>query len=143
MKILKLIGHPITVLCLFLLLLISGESFGGFYMVYILLGLTGFAPHAVLATAAVAFLVAGYNVPKGQYYVAKPILYILSIGLMLYALVTFFKDSKGYNDSTFDQGVPIASFILFGFCAMCNLCQSTYIIWKMRGKEKDRYKLSA
>lgn len=143
MKFLKIIGHPITVLSVFLLLLISGEGFGGFYLVYILLGLTGLAPHAVLALAAVAFLVAGFNIPRGSFFIAKPILYIASIGIMIWALFTFFKDSKGYNDGTFEQGVPLSTFILFGLCAITNVCFSVVTVIRSAGKTNDHLKLSA
>lgn len=143
MKILRIVGHPITVLCMFLLLLISGEGFGGFYLIYVLLGLTGLASHSVLAVAAIAFLVAGYNIPKGNFLIAKPILYIVAVVIMNWALFTFFRDSKGYNDSTFEQGVPMTTFVLFGLCAFCNICLAVAAIVRISGKGKDQYKLSA
>ncbi len=134
MKLIKIIGHPILVLSIFLLLLISGESFGGFYLLYICLGLPHGVPHAIIAVAAVASMVVGFNIQKKQPGLIKPLLYLFGIGLMLLALITFFSDSKGYNDGTFRQTAPLISFGIFGLCVLCNVILSVWLFVQSPGK---------
>jgi len=121
MKLIKILGHPVSVISMFLLLLISGESFGGFYLLYICLGLPYGVPHAMIAIGALAAMLIGYNFNRNQFTFFKPLLYLISITLMLLALITFFSDSKGYNDATFNQTVPLISFSIFGLCVLCNI----------------------
>lgn len=135
MKIIKVIGHPVLVMSLFLLLLISGESFGGFYVIYLLLGLPHGVPDAIVGIAGLGAMLAGYKVYRSRYHPLKPLLYIAANGIMIWSLVLFFQSSKGYNDPTFHQTVPILSFCLFGLCVLCNLVLSVIILL---GKGFDR-----
>lgn len=124
MKIIKVVGHPVMVMSLFLLLLISGESFGGFYVLYILLGLPHGVPHALLAVLGIGVMLTGYKIYQGQTHPLKSLLYLAGNGLMFFALLTFFAASKGYNDPTFHQPAPLISFLLFGLCTLCNVTLS-------------------
>jgi hypothetical protein len=137
MKLIKLIGHPVTVVCMFCLLLISGKSIGGFYLLYILLGLPHGALHAILAVTGITLMVTGYKLPNQSAKILKPVLYFLSLALMVVALTTFFANSKGYNDSTFHQTVPLGTFVLFGVCVLCNLfLAASYFVPGNRSKDK-------
>lgn len=49
MKMIKLFTHPVVIIIAFLLILINGEHLGGFYLLYILLGLPHGAVHSLLA----------------------------------------------------------------------------------------------
>ena len=55
MKMIKLFTHPVVIIIAFLLILISGEHLGGFYLLYILLGLSHGAVHSLLAIDGMAY----------------------------------------------------------------------------------------
>lgn len=143
MKLIKIIGHPVLVMSMFLLLIISGESFGGFYLIFLLLGLPHGVPHALIAIGGLATMLAGYKVYRKEFNPIKPLLYILGNTLMIFALVTFFQDSKGYNDGTFHQGVPLVSFILFGLCVLFNLVVSFTLFGKAVKKSDKNLKVAS
>ena len=64
MKIIKWIGHPVIVICTFLLLITEGENFGGFYVLYLILALPHGALYAILASIGIASIVLGFNIQK-------------------------------------------------------------------------------
>jgi Na+/melibiose symporter-like transporter len=130
MNLIKIIGHPIAVMSMYLLLIISGQSFGGFYLLYILLGLPHGVPDAILAVTGLGLMLLGYKLFRKRYNPVKPLLYTVSIAVMIYSLVVFFRLSKGYNDPTFHQTVPLISFALFGVCVSCNLFLSAALFVK-------------
>ena len=49
MKKIKIITHPVTLILCFFLILISGEHLGGFYLLYILLGLLFASPFNIFS----------------------------------------------------------------------------------------------
>ena len=128
MKFIKLIGHPVLVISLFLLLLISGESFGGFYATYILMGLPAGVPDTIFAVLGIGLMVIGYNVHLKKYAFLKPVLYVAGIVLMIISLILFFKITKGYNNQTFHQLVPLISFALYGISVLCNIVHSIRLL---------------
>lgn len=136
MKIINIIGHPVLVMSMFLLIMISGEHFGGFYLIYILMGLAGGAPHAIIALAGLSLVFIGYKVYRAKPHLIKPILYILGIAVMILALVLFFEGSNGYNDGTFYQTVPIITLLLFGLASLCFMIHSFWLAAKII-KSKD------
>ena len=138
MKLLKIIGHPVFVMCVFLLILISGESLGGFYLLYILLGILHGAPHALLAVIGLCMLFIGYKFWSTKSAIIKPCLYILGIAVMVLALVVFFERSKGYNDGTFSQTIPIISLVVFSLCAFCCLINSFIMLTRGLKNKQDR-----
>lgn len=137
MKLIKIVGHPVLVMCFFLLLLISGEGFGGFYLIYLLIGLPHGVPHALLALAGLGAMFTGYKIYRKQSHVIKPLLYLLGSGLMVSALVAFFTASKGYNDPTFHQAVPLVTFILFGVCVASNAWLSVGLLLGKQENQND------
>ena len=141
MKILKIAGHPVLVMSVFLLLLISGESFGGFYVLYILLGLPHGVPDALLAVGGLAVMLLGYKIYRKQFSPIKPLLYLAGNALMIYSLFVFFRMSKGYNDATFHQTVPFISFVLYGLCVLCNLFYSI-ILFLNKNTPKNSHPLN-
>lgn len=143
MKIIKIIGHPVLVMSLFLLLLISGEAFGGFYVIYVLLGLSHGVPHALLATGGLGCMLTGYKIYRRQIHPIKPALYVIGNALMILALVTFFSASKGYNDPTFHQTIPLTSFILFGLCMLCNLILSGNLFIRGMNQKDNNLKVAS
>lgn len=124
MKLMKIFGHPVSVTCVYLFLLISGESFGGFYALYILLGLFNGEPDAIVSMLGLITMLLGYSVYRQRFHPIKPGLYLLGDALMLLGLFLFFQITKDYNDATFQQAVPLFTFVLFGICVLCNILLS-------------------
>lgn len=62
MKTIKFIGHPISLMIIFMLLIIEGDHFGGFYLLYILMALPHAAGYALLAVAGIASLLLGFKI---------------------------------------------------------------------------------
>ncbi len=61
MRILKIITHPYIVIISFFAILISGEGFGGFYLLYLLLALPYGGIHSLLALIGIVLLLVNYN----------------------------------------------------------------------------------
>ncbi len=121
MKTIKIISHPITLISCFLLVLISGQHLGGFYLLYILLGLPHGAIHSILAIAGIAIILfSNYKYKREFNYLIEPILNMAGVSMLSFSLLVFFvNDEERYNYSTFDQTVPVISLILFGIVALC------------------------
>ena len=143
MKLIKIIGHPVLVMSMFLLLLISGESFGGFYLLFLLLGLPHGVPHAVFALIGLIAMFTGYKIYRKQFNPLKPLLYVIGNALMICALITFFADSKGYTYSTFHQSVPLISFSIFGLCVFFNLLSSVLLVVKRTNKDDEHLRVAS
>lgn len=124
MKLFSILSHPLTLIFCFSIILISGESWGGPYLEYVLLGLHGHVLHSYLALAGIAVVFLSYAKYKAGGYPISLILNVLGLGLMLYALMVFFIRSHGYNAATFHQFIPVASIILFGLVALLFLVRS-------------------
>ncbi len=97
---------------------------------YLLLGLPHGVPHAIIAVAGLGAMFIGYKIYRKQLSPVKPLLYLAGNALMIFALFTFFGASKGYNDGTFRQTVPLVSFVLFGVCVLCNVLFSVLLFSK-------------
>ena len=137
MKLIKICGHPVLVMSLYLLLLISGRSFGGFYAVYILMGLMGGTTDSILSLIGLGIMLLGYKLFRKQYHPIKSLLYILGNAVMIYGLVTFFRITKGYNDGTFEQTIPLISFTIYGVSVFCNLLLSVYLFFSKGTQGKN------
>lgn len=119
MKTINILTHPVLVLSLFCLTLISGESFGGFYLVYILMALPHGGIHAVFALIGAGLILFSYGRYKRQSkYFIDPLLNILGVFSLYASLFVFFINSWSYNDQTFEQTVPVISFALFGVISL-------------------------
>jgi hypothetical protein len=128
MKIIKIIGHPVSVMCMYLLLIISGKSFGGFYVLFIFLGLPHGVPDAIVSTVGLGIMLLGYKVYRKKFHLIKPALYLLGDAVMIAGLVLFFQVAKDYSNATFQQAVPRFSFALFGLCVVCNILLAGLLI---------------
>ena len=129
MKLLYIIGHPLTMVIVFSMVVISGEATGGLYAMYILLGIPFGVLHAWIALAAIISMLLGYYNFRSRMMLLKPLLYLFSCGMMLLALLLFFENSKGYNDATFRQTVPLISFVVFGICMISCVLYSLRILF--------------
>lgn len=139
MKFIKIFGHPVLVMSLFLLLLISGRSFGGFYAIYILMGLLVGSIDSIVSLVGLGIMLLGYKLFRSHYHPVKSLLYIIGNSVMIFALVTFFKITKGYNDGTFEQTIPLISFGIYGVSVLCNLLLSVNLFFSkgIRGNDNS------
>ncbi len=133
MKILTIITHPVLVLCLFYLIMVSGEHLGGPYALYILLAIPHGGIHSILALLGTGLILLSYGKFHRQHkFISEPLLNIAGVGCLLASLYTFFSRGKGYNDGTFEQTVPLVSLALFGLAAIGFLLYS--MIGYVKGK---------
>ena len=134
MKAIKIVGHPILVVSLFLLVIIEGVHFGGFYVLYLLFGLTYAAPFALTAVGGIALMVLTLNLSIQKRPVLKPILYVVGWLMLLLSYAMFFNDGKNNHRETFETTVPIISFLLFGISSLCFLINMLQMIVNNNGK---------
>lgn len=116
MKALKVLTHPLSLVICFLLIMISGEHLGGFYLLYLLLALPHGSLYSLLGiSGALILLVNYYGMKKvlSRYFFI--FINIAGSFLLAWSLYTFFKNDTGhYNYGTFSQAVPIITLTLFG-----------------------------
>lgn len=93
--------------------MISGENFGGIYLIYLLFALPHGAIHAILALIGISVLiVSNEKLRTGR---IGPILNLAgALCLFLSLFFFFYNDKQGYNSATFEQTVPQLSLGLFG-----------------------------
>ena len=115
MKFIQFITHPLFLITHFLLIIISGESFGGFYCFYLALALPYGGVHTILAMLGMCILIFSYAKYKNNFnYQIEPILNISGAVLLISSLFSFFyNDVDHYNYRTFYETVPLVILILF------------------------------
>ncbi|HEX8333452.1 MAG TPA: hypothetical protein VF622_12560 [Segetibacter sp.] len=122
MKMFKILSHPYTLIFSFLFILISGEHLGGFYALYIFLGLLPGAIHSILGFFGVLILVVSYHLPRTTKVFVKQCLNVVGTGLLFTSIYLFFKnDTAHYNWGTFEESVPVFTLVLFGLLGLCFL----------------------
>jgi len=122
MKAIKLIGHPVILISIFLLLVIEGDAFGGIYLLYLLLALPHGAPYAIIALLGLIGVFIGYKVPGDKCYPTKLVMRFVGLVFMLLSLILFF--AKGNKNATFEEPIPLLSFVLFATSALCFLTRT-------------------
>lgn len=120
MKVFKFLSHPYTLIICFLMILISGEHLGGFYILYILLALPHGGIHAILALAGIGILLASYyKFNRRKTYRIAFFLNIAGLALLFLSIyLFFFNDKQHYNWGTFEQTVPLISLFFTGLIAI-------------------------
>ena len=122
MKIFKILSHPYTLIFSFLFILISGEHLGGFYALYIFLGLLPGAIHSLLGFFGMLILVVSYQLPRTTRAYVKQALNVIGAAMMYLSIYLFFKnDTSRYNWGTFEEDVPVFTLVLFGLLSFCFL----------------------
>ena len=138
MKIVNVIGHPVSVMSMYLLLMISGEKMGGFYALFVFMRLFHGMPDAIVSALGLGAMLLGYKICRNHYQPIKTGLYLLGSGVMMIGLVMFFETTDGYNSPTFHQGVPLFTFALFGLFVLCNTWLALMLFFQnMPGEEKN------
>ena len=122
MKVIKLFGHPVMTICLFLVILISGESIGGVYLFYLLLALPHGLIHSILAIMGIILLLVSYTSIKNVGNLAKTYINITGIFLLGFSIFSFFyNDKEHYNYGSFNSTPFWITFSLFAISALCLL----------------------
>jgi len=125
MKLFKILSHPYTLIISFLFILISGQHLGGFYALYILLGLTQGVLHSVLGFFGIVVLLISYHIASKQKSYLQHGLNILGVAMLFASIFYFFKnDTQRYNWGTFEEGLPLFTIVFTGFIAICFLIGS-------------------
>jgi hypothetical protein len=108
MKKAKFIFHPYTLITSFLLILISGEHIGGFYALYILLGLPHGAIHSIIGIIGIVILILTRKKYKDLkvYHITYFANLVGALLLILSLFLFFCRDKSNYNMATFHQTVP-------------------------------------
>ncbi|MCW3074585.1 MAG: hypothetical protein JWP69_1654 [Flaviaesturariibacter sp.] len=124
MKALNFFGHPIFLSISFLLLLISGEAFGGPYLLYLILGTSHGAFYSLTGLAGILFTVASLKASKDG---VTTILVLVGVLLMTVSLYLFFTGERlHYNRASFEQTLPVLSFGLFALSVLCTLIKTVF-----------------
>ena len=115
MKMIKLFTHPVVIIIAFLLILINGEHLGGFYLLYILLGLPHGAVHSLLAIVGIGLLFfTNYKYQQQFIFNIEPVLNIMGgIMILLSLFLFFYNDKSHYNYGTFYQTIPVILLSVF------------------------------
>lgn len=131
MKLLRFITHPYTLIICFFAIMISGENFGGFYLLYLLMALPHFGSYAVLALLAVILLIVSFKRFRNENYRVGNALNIIGAFLLILSLFIFFwRDVQHYNYSTFYELVPQISLVVFGIVSIAFLYRNVAEILK-------------
>ncbi|MEI9945849.1 MAG: hypothetical protein WDN26_16715 [Chitinophagaceae bacterium] len=112
MKAVKILTHPYLLILSFCVIMISGQNFGGVYLIYLLMALPYGGIHAILALGGViALILANERFKVGK---LATILNLAGASCLFLSLYFFFyNDKAGYNSATFEQTVPQISLVLF------------------------------
>lgn len=124
MKGVKIITNPYTVIITFLMIIISGQHLGGFYIVYLLLALPHGGIHALFAIIGISLLLIIYH-SKTRFSIIKSAINVIAVLMLIVSIFIFFyTDDEHYNYGTFYQLVPQITLILFAFIALCFLVRN-------------------
>lgn len=126
MKWIKYIGHPVLAMSVYLLLLIEGAHFGGFFLLYLLMSLSVGSLYAIIAFVGLLLLFIGYKVYRKNLHPIKPILYVSGLVFMITALFIFFEKKERLE--TFELAIPTLTFIIFGIVSICFLINTFLLL---------------
>lgn len=134
MKVINILTHPIVLIASFLLIIISGRAFGGFYFFYLTVGLAGGHIHSLLGFAGAIGLVLSNQVKQNSI-MLKYTIRILSALLLAGSIYAFFtNDRDHYNFGTFYQTVPQVMLALFAFVWIAFLLKQVVLFIRVAGK---------
>ncbi|MBB1287053.1 hypothetical protein HRH25_21905 [Flavisolibacter sp. BT320] len=132
MKLFKILSHPYTLILSFLFIVISGQHLGGFYALYVLLGLMHGAIHSVLAFLGIIVLLVMHHAGWSQNSLRRQVANVTGTALLFASVYFFFSNDRAhYNWGTFEQGFPMFTLMLSAFIAICFLLGT---FWKPHPK---------
>jgi hypothetical protein len=126
----KFITNPITLIVSFLIILISGQQFGGFYLLYLFLGLSHGAAYAIAGILGTVLLILSSLLTKDgsksrvNLLVNLPGVVLLWLSLLLF----FYNDKRNYNASTFSQLIPQILLLFFLLVSISFFIANLHII---------------
>lgn len=136
MKIFKILSHPYTLIFCFSFMIISGESTGGFYIMYILLGLLHGVLHSLLGFYGILALMIGQHLSTRRNRYLQKAVFVIGVTLMFASVFFFFKnDTEHYNWGTFEQGLPMFT---LGFTVLIAICFLVNTFLKIRPKNGSK-----
>ena len=125
----KIIAHPLLLILSFCAIIISGEHLGGFYIMYITMGLLVPAFHSIFGTIGILCLLISHYW-KTKYFVLN----LAGIMCMILSLFRFFLQPNGsYNYNTFNQFLPMASLVIFGILSVIFIILNCMKLFKVSG----------
>ena len=121
MKLFKFFSHPLLLILLFCAILISGQSFGGFYLMYLVMALPGGAGFSIVAAIGIGLIIFNLlKLKRSKQYRIEAIVNIIGACLLILSLIMFFhNDKNNYNQQTFYQVVPMLTIMLFIITTVC------------------------
>jgi hypothetical protein len=137
MKVIKFIAHPYTVITSFLVIIISGEHLGGFYALYILLGLPHGALHSIVGLVGIVLLiiVTRQKYKESRRYHLRYFGNLAGAVLLILSLFLFFqRDKSNYNIGTFYQTVPQIMLTVFSIITLCFIATNLTAAFKIPRK---------
>lgn len=143
MKLCKFITNPLIPVISFVFILISGESFGGVYLLYLSIALTHGGMHSITGFSGIAFLLLSYFMSLQGGKKSISIWFNLSgILLMWISLFLFFyNDKNNYNISTFFELVPQIFLVIFFSISICFIVDN--ILCLFRDQRNNSYKMNS
>lgn len=136
MKIVKIITNPYTLIISFLIIIISGQHLGNFYIFYILMALPHFGIYALLAVTGIVLILIEYHRRKTNTSLIEPIVNLAGVLLLLASIFIFFYIDNGhYNYGTFYQLVPQITLILFLIIAVITIVIDIMSIYRTIAKK--------
>jgi len=115
-----ILSHPFTLIFSFLFILITGEHLGGFYALYLFLGLPAGVVHSLLGFAGMIVLVVSHYLPVDTKVIIRQCLNLIGAGLLFASVfLFFFNDKQRYNWGTFEESVPLITLVLSCLIAFC------------------------
>jgi len=130
MKVIKILGHPVMFLSLSMLLIIEGEHFGGFYLLYLLFGLTYGAAFSLLFVSGALTLTIYLNIKKWKTLPLKFLTKLVGFVLVLASIYIFFASSTIDQHTTFTDTIPVLSFCFFGISCLCFIANMVAVLFK-------------
>ena len=113
MKFIKILTHPILLIISFSMIIIIGQKFSGFYIMYVFMALFELHIHAVWAFIGAILLAVGHQRKENDK--AKGMISITGSLLLVLSVFTFFYNDKDhYNWDTFNQARSLISLGIFG-----------------------------
>ncbi|QEC69301.1 hypothetical protein FRZ67_19050 [Panacibacter ginsenosidivorans] len=129
MSLRNIITHPLAVMISFMIVLISGEHVGGFYIIYLLMGITHGTIPSLFGIAGIVLLVPALLIAQRKQAISIYLLNIVGILFMILSLfLFFFNDEQRYNINTFYQFIPFCTITLFCLLALIFLAGNIRIL---------------
>jgi len=139
MKLLNILAHPVLLIISFSLVLVIGEKFSGFYIVYILMALIELYLHAIWAVIGALLLAVGHQMLDKT----RRVINIAGSLFLVLSLFTFFYNDKDhYNWDTFYHVKSLVSLGIFGLLWLVFVLKNISLVKRLDQRENTSTLLS-